>query len=240
MRLEKVQHISENVEVIRINNDTVFMTLGLLRKMHPSSTFRLVRKSPRHRNSTNNNNRYIHDVDASVILRKQLADIYYILPHTKGGTWCSLAQRTHSCPTMSHSRMTLLCPSLAIIPLEYENISFSYSLTQRTNTGTRKMIVLLPKPETRWTPTGNDDSMLAAYNRGDTSKLFVLNRDVEDSGKISFSRSSTTIQSNMTHKISPQVHFGHSKKVRKILLCFGTVGNVSWHLVKLQRINFVS
>eukprot|EP00938_MAST-03A_sp_MAST-3A-sp1_P003252 g3252.t1 len=69
---------------------------------------------------------YIHDVDASVILRKQLADIYYILPHTKGGT--------------------------------------------------RKMIVLLPKPETRWTPTGNDDSMLAAYNRGDTSKLFVLNR----------------------------------------------------------------
>ena len=63
------------------------------------------------------------------------------------------------------------------------------------------MIVLLPKPKTRWTPTGNDDSMLAAYNRGDTSKLFVLNRDVEDSGKIFFS-SYTQRKSGTSHKIN--------------------------------------
>ena len=48
------------------------------------------------------------------------------------------------------------------------------------------MIVLLPKPTVRWTPTEDDDSMLASYNRGDTSNLDVLNRDTEDSGKYLF------------------------------------------------------
>ena len=112
------------------------MTLDLLPRMpHGSMSSHslehsLEKKHPIH------HNRYIHDRDASVILRRQLADIYYILPHTKGGT--------------------------------------------------RKMIVLLPKPTVRWTPTEDDDSMLASYNRGDTSKLDVLNRDTEDSGKYLF------------------------------------------------------
>lgn len=138
-------------------------------------------------------NRYIHDRDASVILRRQLADIYYILPHTKGGT--------------------------------------------------RKMIVLLPKPTVRWTPTEDDDSMLASYNRGDTSKLDVLNRDTEDSGKylffFLFDNSNVQKIKSTNHK-NHQVHCGHSNPVRKILHCYGTADNVSWHLVKWQRINFGS
>jgi hypothetical protein len=77
---------------------------------------------------------YMYDRDASVILRQQLADIYYILPHAKDGV--------------------------------------------------RKMIVLLPKPSSRWAPKDENDSMLSSYNRGDMSKLLVLNRDVDDSGAL--------------------------------------------------------
>ena len=172
------------------------MTLDLLPRMpHGSMSSHSVtfEHSPRKKHQQHHN-RYIHDRDASVILRRQLADIYYILPHTKGGT--------------------------------------------------RKMIVLLPKPETRWTPTGNDDSMLASYNRGDTSKLDVLNRDVEDSGKYSFFFfffSTTRIPNNKINQHTKSTGaLWAFKPSTKNFTCYGTADNVSWHLVKWQRINFGS